>query len=87
MSWFLVVIGIASFIGLGYSIEKADGTAVIAVLSTLGMLISVVGIYRDLSLEPITYDYPANEYILEYKVVTVGEKCDTTYVLTKIKTD
>lgn len=87
MSWFLVVIGIASFIGLGYSIEKADGPAVIAVFSTLGMLISAVGIYRDLSTEPITYDYPASEYVIEYKVTTIGEESDTTYVLTKIKTD
>lgn len=85
MSWFLVVIGITSFIGLGYSIEKADGPAVIAIFSTLGMFISAVGIYRDLCPEPITYEYPDSEYVIEYKVTTIGEKCDTTYVLTKIK--
>ena len=46
-----------------------------------------MGIRQELCPEPITYEYPDSEYVLEYKVTTIGEKCDTTYVLTKIKND
>lgn len=76
-----------SFIGFIYSIDETDGLAVLAVFSTFGMFSSIIGIYNKLCPEPITYEYPNSEYVLEYKVTTVGEKCDTTYVVTKIKTD
>ena len=85
MLWISIIIGIISFIGLGYSIDKTDGLAVLAILSTFGMFFSIMGIYNALCPEPITYEYPDSEYVLEYKVTTIGEKCDTTYVLTKIK--
>ena len=87
MLWIFIIIGIISFIGFIYSIDKTDGLAALAILSTFGMLSSILGIYSKLCPEPITYEYPNSEYVLEYKVTTIGEKCDTTYVLTKIKTD
>lgn len=63
----------------------------LAVLSALGVLLSLAGLNTVLNTvfntETVSYDFPANEYILEYKVVVIGEKCDTTYMLTKIKTD
>lgn len=34
---------------------------------------------------PVTHEFPCADYSLEYKVTTIGEKSDTTYVLTKIK--
>lgn len=85
--WFLIILGIISFMGFVYSIDKTNGIAALAILSTFGMLFSIIGIYSKLCPEPIIYDYPASEYVLEYKITTIGEKCDTTYVLTKIKTD
>lgn len=51
------------------------------------MLISAAGIYNEFFPESTTYDYPASEYILEYKIVTIEEygieKKDTIYVLTR----
>lgn len=85
MIWIAIIIGIVSFIGLVYSLEKTDGLAIIAVFSILGLFFSIAGIYQCLSKEPVTYEYPTDEYTLEYKVTTIGEKFDTTYVLTKIK--
>ena len=87
MLWISIIIGIISFIGFVYSIDKTDGLAALAILSTFGMFFSIIGIYNEFCPEPIIYDYPAGEYILEYKVTTIGEESDTTYVLTKIKTD
>lgn len=87
MLWISIIIGIISFIGFVYSIDKTDGLAALAILSTFGMFFSIIGIYSKLCPEPIIYDYPASEYVLEYKITTIGEKSDTTYVLTKIKTD
>lgn len=80
-----IIFGIISLISLVYSIKSR--TAEIVALSTLELIFCIVGICYGLSTEPVTYKFPANEYILEYKVVIIGEKCDTTYMLTKIKTD
>lgn len=85
MIWFVIIIGIISFIGLGYSVLETDGIAIVTVISTLGLCSSIAGIYQCLSKEPVSYEYPTNEYVLEYKITTIGEKSDTTYVLTKIK--
>lgn len=85
MLWISIIIGIVSFIGLGYSIEKTDGLAIVTVFSVFGLFFSLLMIYDALSTEPVSYEYPTDEYVLEYKVTTVGEKSDTTYVLTKIK--
>lgn len=87
MVWFAIILGIVSFIGLGYSFEKTDGIAMITVLSVFGMFFSLLMIYDAFSTAPVSHEYPSDEYVLEYKVTTIGEKCDTTYVLTKIKTD
>lgn len=87
MLWISIIIGIISFIGFIYSLDKTDGLAVLAIFSTFGIFFSIIGIYSKLCPEPIIYDYPASEYVLEYKITTIGEKSDTTYVLTKIKTD
>lgn len=85
MVWFAIILGIASFIGLGYSFEKTDGISMITVLSVFGMFFSLLMIYDALYTGPVSYEYPTDEYTLEYKITTVGEKSDTTYVLTKIK--
>lgn len=78
MLWISIIIGIISFIGFVYSIDKTEG---IAVLSTFGMFFSIMGIYDALCPEPITYEYPNSEYVLEYKIITIGEESDTIYVL------
>lgn len=85
MLWFAIIIVLLSFIGLGYSIEKTDGLAIVAVFSVFGLFFSLLMIYDALSTEPVSYEYPTDEYTLEYKIITVEEKSDTTYVLTKIK--
>lgn len=87
MLWISIILGIISFIGFVYSIDKSDGLAALAILSMFGMFFSIIEIYNEFYPEPIIYDYPAGEYVLEYKITTIGEKSDTTYVLTKIKTD
>lgn len=46
---------------------------------SFGLFFSYVGVF-DKSKE-----FPVSEYTLEYKIITIGEKSDTTYVLTKIK--
>lgn len=79
-----IIFGIISLISLVYSIKSR--TAEIVVLSTLVLIFSIVGICHELSREPATYKYPANEYVLEYEITTIGEESDTTYVL-KIKND
>lgn len=81
MLWISIIIGIISFIGFVYSIDKTDGIAALAVLSTFGIFFSLMGIYDALCPEPITYEYPDSEYVLEYKITTIGEESDTTYVL------
>ena len=87
MLWLCIVIGIVSLVVFVWTIEETEGLAVLAVISAMGILLSLVGLREAFNTETVSYDFPANEYILEYKVVTIGEKCDTTYVLTKIKTD
>lgn len=79
-----IIFGIISLISLVYSIESR--TAEIVALSTLELIFCIVGICYGLSREPVTYKYPANEYVLEYEITTIGEESDTTYVL-KIKND
>ena len=86
-----IVIGIVSFIGFVWTLKETDGLAMLTVISAVGILLSLAGLREGLNkvfnTETVSYDFPANEYILEYKVVIIGEKCDTTYMLTKIKTD
>lgn len=86
MLWVLIIFGIISLISLVYSIVSPDGTAEIVALSTLELIFCIVGICYGLSTEPVTYKYPANKYVLEYEITTIGEESDTTYVL-KIKND
>ena len=83
----LIVIGIVSLVGFVWTIEETEGLAVLTVISAMGILLSLVGLSEAFNTKTESYDFPANEYILEYKVVIIGEKCDTTYMLTKIKTD
>ena len=87
MLWLSIVIGIVSLVGFVWTIEETEGLAMLTVISAMGILFSLVGLREAFNTKTVSYDFPANEYILEYKVVTIGEKCDTTYVLTKIKTD
>ena len=82
-----IVIGIVSLVGFVWTIEETEGLAMLTVISAIGILLSLAGLSKVFNTKTVSYDFPANEYILEYKVVTIGEKCDTTYVLTKIKTD
>ena len=93
MLWFSIIFGIISLISLVYSIinpsgmTDPNGTAEIGALSTLVLIFSIVGICYELSTEkPVTYKYPASEYVLECEITTIGEESDTTYVL-KIKND
>lgn len=79
-----IIFGIISLISLVYSIESR--TAEIVALSTLVLIFSIIGICYGLSTKPVTYKFPANEYVLEYEITTIGEESDTTYVL-KIKND
>lgn len=89
MIWIAIIIEIASFIGLIYSNKKADRVSLTLIFSVFGLIISLIVIhivvFQALFTEPVSYEYPADEYVLEYKVTTIGEKSDTTYVLTKIK--
>ena len=87
MVWVFIILGIISFIGFCYLVEITNGIAALTVFLIFGIGFSIMGIHQELCPEPITYEYPDSEYVLEYKVTTIGEKCDTTYVLTKIKTD
>ena len=82
-----IVIGIVSFIGFVWTLEETEGLAMLAIFSAIGILSSLAGLNEVFNTKTVTYDFPANEYTLEYKVVIIGEKCDTTYMLTKIKTD
>lgn len=82
-----IVIGIISFVGLVWTLTETEGLATLAIFSAIGILSSLAGLSEVFNTKTVTYDFPANEYTLEYKVVIIGEKCDTTYMLTKIKTD
>lgn len=91
MLWFSIIFGIISLVGFVWTLRETEGLAMLTVISAMGILLSLVGLREGLNkvfnTKPVSYDFPANEYILEYKVVIIGEKCDTTYMLTKIKTD
>ena len=87
MLWLCIVIGIVSLVGFVWTIEETEGLAVLTVISAMGILLSLAGLCEAFNTKTESYDFPANEYTLEYKVVIIGEKCDTTYMLTKIKTD
>ena len=82
-----IVIGIVSLVGFVWTLRETEGLAMLTVFSAIGILLSLAGLSKVFNTKTVSYDFPANEYILEYKVVIVGEKCDTTYMLTKIKTD
>lgn len=91
MLWFSIVIGIVSLVGFVWTLKETEGLAMLTVISAMGILLSLAGLREGLNkvfnAKTVSYDFSANEYILEYKVVIIGEKCDTTYMLTKIKTD
>ena len=87
MLWLCIVIGIVYLVGFVWTLRETDGLALLAILSVIGIFFSLAELTKVFNTETVSYDFPANEYILEYKVVTIGEKCDTTYMLTKIKTD
>lgn len=87
MLWFSIVIGIVSLVGFVWTLKETEGLAMLTVISAMGILLSLAGLNKVFNTKTVSYDFPANEYILEYKVVIIGEKCDTTYMLTKIKTD
>ena len=70
--------------GLIYSIVDTDGEAAVSSMCSLMLFASVAGII-DITAPEESEEYPASEYTLEYKVTTIGEQSDTTYVLTKIK--
>lgn len=76
-----------SIIGFVWTLRETDGLALLAILSVIGIFFSLAELTKVFNTETVSYDFPANEYTLEYKVVVIGEKCDTTYMLTKIKTD
>lgn len=80
-----IILGVLSAGGLLYTIIDTDGEAGIAVLCAFGFFFSVAGLIDLLDDSPVTHEFPCTNYSLEYKVTTVGEKSDTTYVLTKIK--
>lgn len=82
-----IVIGIVSVVGFVWTLRETEGLAMLTVFSAIGILLSLAGLSKVFNTKTVSYDFPANEYILEYKVVIIGEKCDTTYMLTKIKTD
>ena len=82
-----IVIGIVSLVGFVWTLKETEGLAMLTVISAMGILLSLAGLSKVFNTKTVSYDFPANEYILEYKVVIIGEKCDTTYMLTKIKTD
>lgn len=82
-----IVIGIVSLVGFVWTLEETEGLAMLTVISAMGILLSLAGLNKAFNTKTVSYDFPANEYTLEYKVVIIGEKCDTTYMLTKIKTD
>ena len=82
-----IVLGIVSFVGFVWTLRETDGLALLTVFSAIGILLSLGGLAKVFNTNTVAYDFPANEYTLEYKVVIIGEKCDTTYILTKIKTD
>ena len=82
-----IIVGIVSIIGFVWTLRETDGLALLAILSVIGIFFSLAELTKVFNTETVSYDFPANEYILEYKVVIIGEKCDTTYMLTKIKTD
>ena len=87
MLWLCIVIGIVSLVGFVWTLRETEGLAMLTVFSAIGILLSLAGLSKVFNTKTVSYDFPANEYILEYKVVIIGEKCDTTYMLTKIKTD
>ena len=82
-----IVIEIVSVVGFVWTLRETEGLAMLTVFSAIGILLSLAGLSKVFNTKTVSYDFPANEYILEYKVVIIGEKSDTTYMLTKIKTD
>ena len=87
MIWICITFAIVACYGLFYSIMEFDGEAALAVISFSILTISIIGIICIVIPEE-PKEYPASEYTLEYKITTIGEQSDTTYVLTKkIKED
>ena len=84
MIWICIIVALLSTSGLIYSIANTDGEAAVSSMCSLMLFASVAGII-DITAPEESEEYPASEYTLEYKVTTIGEQSDTTYVLTKIK--
>lgn len=80
-----IIVGIASLIGFIWTLKETEGIAIVAVFSAIGIFLSIAGLSKVFRTKPVVYDFPADEYVLEYKIVIIGEKSDTTYILTKIK--
>lgn len=86
MIWLFVIIAVICSIGIIYSANKPD-YSLLAILSYGGLSLSVGVILTLTTTIDKSKEYPKSEYTLEYKVTTIGEQSDTTYVLTKIKED
>ena len=84
MIYICFIFAVVSSFGLVYSIIESDGEAAVAALSSLTLFFSVAGII-DMATPEKPKEYSSSEYTLEYKVTTIGEQSDTTYVLTKIE--
>ena len=88
MIWIAIIIEIGSLIGLVYLYKNNEDTPLISGFLAIVFMISLIIIHiliQKLSTAPVSHEYSTDEYTLEYNVTTVGEKSDTTYVLTKIK--
>lgn len=53
--------------------------ALIALVGCALIILFIVSLIE----EPKSLEYSTSEYKLEYKITTIGEKSDTTYVLTR----
>lgn len=52
------------------------------IFTTIG-LFGIIRLCKNASLKPL--EFPQSEYRFDYKVTTINNRVDTTYVLTKIK--
>lgn len=73
----------------GFQMVKENNTLLVVIgwiLSFCGIILVICGVYlmiKQFNSEVKTehYEYPADKYELRYKIITVDEKSDTTYVL------
>lgn len=86
---FCLIIFLISFAASLLS-EKQDHVAVWGIIAAISAVLTFVfGAFESFQMtnDEMNKEYPASEYTIQYKVTTIGEKSDTTYVLTKIKED